>query len=96
MNITLLNTSIVMLTIGIILFVIYITRTITIYYIEKEQEELLANQNNVGLRRKNPIDVIYDYKVSKAYKKMFQEPSIWMGYSDFDPSDSTDKIYVKN
>jgi hypothetical protein len=38
---------------------------------------------------------IYDFKVSKIFEKMFSQPSIWLGYQDFDPADSTDKIYLK-
>ena len=48
---------------------------------------------NTNMRRRHPD--IYDYKVSEAYKKMFSQPSIWIGYQDFDPRDFTDKIYVK-
>ncbi len=95
MNSILYNISLILLGVGIILTTVYITRTFTINNLLTEQQKLNYEDQD-GLRRKNPIDVIYDYKVSKAYKKMFLEPSIWMGYSDFDQSDSTDKIYVKN
>lgn len=39
---------------------------------------------------------IYDYKVSIVFKKMFEQPSIWLGYQDFDPDYQAEKLYVKN
>lgn len=92
MNHILHNISLVILALGIILITIYITKASTNGYIS--YDKYLLNKQS-GLRKIHPEENIYDYKVSKAYKKMFSQPSVWMGYQDFDPEEKTDKIYVK-
>jgi hypothetical protein len=91
MNHILYNISLIILFAGIIMMTIYITKASGINYMTNEQK-LLMKQN---LRRKEPVQNIYDYRVSKAYEKMFSQPSIWLEYQDFDPEYQTEKLYVK-
>jgi hypothetical protein len=92
MNHILHNISLVILATGIILMTIYITKASNNGYMSYEKS--LINLQS-GLRRRETPDNIYDYRVSKAYKKMFSQPSVWAGYQDFDPEEKTDKIFVK-
>jgi hypothetical protein len=92
MNHILHNISLVILATGIILITIYITKASSNGYVSYDKHLL---NKKAGLRRIKPEETIYDYKVSKAYKKMFSQPSVWMGYQDYDPEEQTDKIYVK-
>lgn len=92
MNHIIHNISLIILFAGIIMMTIYITKASGFNYMTNEQK-LLMKQN---LRRKEPVQNIYDYRVSKAYEKMFSQPSIWLGYQDFDPEYETEKMYVKN
>jgi hypothetical protein len=71
---------------------VYITKASSFNYMTNEQVNLMRQ----NLRRKEPIQNIYDYRVSKAYDKMFSQPSIWLGYQDFDPEHQTEKLYVKS
>jgi hypothetical protein len=87
MNHILYNISLVILVVGIILMTVYITKASNNSYLTSNKQEIL---NQV-----KPYDTIYDYKVKKEYQKMFSQPSIWMGYQDFDPKEKSDKIYVK-
>jgi hypothetical protein len=41
-------------------------------------------------------ETIYDYKISKEYEKMFSQPSIWLGYQDFDPNNQPEKLIINN
>ena len=92
MNHILHNISLIILAIGIILLTVYITKASSNGYVSYEKH--LLNKHS-GLKRIQPEQNIYDYRVSKEYKKMFSQPSIWMGYQDYDPDEKTDKIYVK-
>jgi hypothetical protein len=91
MNLLIYNISLLILFSGIIMMTVYITRATTNNFMTSEQK-LLMNQN---LRRKEPVANIYDYRVSEAYEKMFSQPSIWLGYQDFDPEYQTEKIFIK-
>lgn len=91
MNHILHNISLIILAGGIIMLTVYITKASSFNFMTNEQV-LLMRQN---LRRKEPVQEIYDYRVSKAYEKMFSQPSIWLGYQDFDPEDKTEKLYIK-
>ena len=91
MNHILHNISLIILALGIILMTVYITRASTNSFLTMK-EQLLNKQ--AGLRRNYEPENIYDYKVSKAYRRMFKEPSIWMGYQEFDPDDKTEKLYI--
>ena len=71
---------------------VYITKATTNNFMTYEQQLI---DKKAGLRRKEPVQSIYDYMVSKVYRKMFSQPSIWQGYQDFDPDEQTEKIYVK-
>jgi len=71
---------------------VYITKASSFNFMTNE-EVLLMRQN---LRRREPVKEIYDYRVSKEYEKMFSQPSIGLGYQDFDPNEKTEKLYVKS
>lgn len=92
MNHILHNISLIILFLGIIVMTVYITKASSNGFLTFEQQ-LIEKQNR--LRRRNPIS-IYDYRVSKEYKKMFSQPSIWLGYQDFDEEDTAQKLYLKN
>ena len=92
MNHILYNISLVILATGIILITIYITKASNNGYLTYDKQIL---NKQLGLREIKSNKTIYDYKVNKEYKKMFSQPSVWMGYQDFDPMEKTDKIYVK-
>jgi len=91
MNYILYNISLIILFIGIIMMTVYITKASNFNYMTNKQK-LLIRQN---LRRKEPVQNIYDYRVSKEYEKMFTQPSIWLGYQDFDPEHQTEKLCIK-
>jgi hypothetical protein len=91
MNHILYNISLVILVIGIILMTVYITKASNNGYLTYDKQIL----NNRAKSIEKPYDTIYDYKVNKEYQKMFSQPSIWMGYQDFDPQEKSQKIYVK-
>lgn len=82
MNNILYNISLLILFIGSIMITIYITKASYINCIMANEQELPQN--------------IYDYRVSKVYNKMFSQPSIWLGYQEFDPEYKTEKLYIKN
>lgn len=39
---------------------------------------------------------IYNYKVSKYFKQMFDQPTIWLGYQDFDGDPKYNKVFINN
>ena len=69
---------------GIIILTIYFTRA---YATDNFKTEEQVEQINTD---------IYDYKVSKEYKNMFQQPSLISGYQDFDAKDISWKVFVSN
>jgi len=91
MNHILYNISLVILVIGIILMTVYITKASNNNYLTYHKQLL----NNRGKTKNKQYQSIYDYKVNKEYQKMFSQPSIWMGYQDFDAKDKPQKIFVK-
>ncbi len=91
MNHIVYNISLIIIFAGIIMMTVYITKASGFNYMTGE-EKLLMKQN---LRRKEPVQDIYEYRVSKAYEKMFSQPSIWLGYQDFDPEYQPKKLYIK-
>ena len=44
----------------------------------------------------NEIEDIYNYKVSKYFKQMFDQPTIWLGYQDFDGDPKYNKVFINN
>jgi hypothetical protein len=72
-----------------ILFIIIGTIFITIYFTKSWDQNKITYQKRI-----HPIS-IYDYRVSKEYRKMFSQPSIWLGYQDFDPEEPSQKLYLK-
>jgi len=91
MNHILYNISLIILVIGIILMTVYITKASNNGYLTYHKQLL----NNRGKTINKQYQSIYDYKVNKEYQKMFSQPSIWMGYQDFDAKDKSQKIFVK-
>jgi hypothetical protein len=91
MNHILYNISLVILVIGIILMTVYITKATNNGYLTYHKQILNKRAKIIG----KPHQSIYDYKVNKEYQKMFSQPSIWMGYQDFDAKEKSQKIYVK-
>ena len=71
---------------------VYITKASNNSYLTYDKQIL---NKQAGLKKTRSDNSIYDYKVNKEYQKMFSQPSIWMGYQDFDPKERMDKIYVK-
>lgn len=92
MNHILYNIALIILFVGIIMMTVYITKASSFNYMTSDKVKLMRD----NLRRREPVQEIYDYRVSKEYEKMFSQPSIWLGYQDFDPEYKTDKLYIKN
>ena len=82
MNHILYNFAIIILGFGIILMTIYITKASNNNFMT--QDQLLLNKQAGIRRRSNDID-IYGYRISKEYNKMFSQPSVLLGYQDFNP-----------
>jgi len=91
MNHILYNISLLILIVGIILITVYITKASKNGYLTYNQRILNKKLKLID----KPYQSIYDYKVNKEYQKMFSQPSIWMGYQDFDAKDKPQKIFVK-
>lgn len=96
MNHILHNISLIILGLGIILLTVYITKASSNGF--KTTDVILMEQQELERRRRGikPDESIYDTRPSKVYKKMFSEPSVWVGYSEFDENDIKEKIYVKS
>jgi hypothetical protein len=92
MNHILYNISILILGFGIILMTVYITKATT-------KNNQIINLNGLSNRRHQSgiteTGEIYDSRPSKTYSKMFSQPSLWLGYQEFDANENTEKIYVK-
>jgi hypothetical protein len=71
---------------------VYITKASNNSYLTYDKQII---NNQAKLNKVKPYNTIYDYKVNKEYQKMFSQPSIWMGYQDYDPKEKSQKIYVQ-
>jgi hypothetical protein len=91
MNHIIHNISVIILTIGIIMMVVYVTKATNNNFLTSEQ--MLMRRN--AMKPTESDGTVYDYKVSKAYKKMFSEPSVLLGYQTLDPENMPQKLYVK-
>ena len=91
MNHIIHNISVIILTIGIIMMVVYVTKASNNNFLTSEQELMRRN----AMKSTESDGTVYDYKVSKAYKKMFSEPSVLFGYQTLDPDNMPQKLYVK-
>jgi hypothetical protein len=91
MNHIIYNISIIILTVGIIMMVVYVTKASNNNFLTTEQ---MLMQRRAGQSTASE-ETVYDYKVSKAYKKMFSEPSVLFGYQTLDPENMPQKLYVK-
>jgi len=86
MNSILYNISILLLSTGIIMITIYITKVNNNGYVKYKQN---------GLRIKNNDENdIYNEKSSDVFKKMFAESSILQDYQTFNINDKTNKLYM--
>lgn len=96
MNHILYNISLIILSLGIILLTVYITKASSNGF--KTSDTILMEQQELERQRRglSSEESIYDYRPSKMYKKMFSNPSVWLGYSDFDENEIKNKIYVKS
>lgn len=92
MNHILHNISIILLAIGIIMITIYITKVTSNNYITNDQDQLINESNKQQLFIP---DNVYDYRVSKEYKKMFNESESWLGYQSFDENEPVQKLFIK-
>ena len=69
MNHIIHNISVIILTIGIIMMVVYVTKASNNNFLTSEQELMRRR----AMKPTESDGTVYDYKVSKAYKKMFSE-----------------------
>jgi len=95
MNNIIYNISLILLSLGFILMVIYITIILT-----KNTRSCIYNNNNNNNNNKSSIstissNIIYDDRPSLTYVKMFNQPSIGLGYQDFDANDNITSFYTK-
>jgi hypothetical protein len=44
----------------------------------------------------NNLNDIYNYKYSDIFKNMFTQPTIWLGYQDFDGDTKIQKLFINN
>lgn len=73
------------------MMVVYVTKASNNNFLTSEQELMRRN----AMKSTESDGTVYDYKVSKAYKKMFSEPSVLFGYQTLDPDNMPQKLYVK-
>jgi len=78
------NISLIILSLGFILMIIYITMIVT-------NKKCKPCTNNIN----NSLNQIYDDRPSITYKKMFQNPEVGFGYQDFDEMDNSITISSK-
>jgi hypothetical protein len=94
MNHILHNISIIILSLGIILITVYITKASSNGF-KTTDIILMDHHEKERMRRRNiPNESIYDYRPSKVYNKMFTDHSVWHGYSDFDENEVKKKMYI--
>jgi hypothetical protein len=74
------------------LFLLIYLFVLLYYFHFKKKSELF----NDLIDSKEDIEDVYNYKTSKHFKKMFEQPTIWLGYQDFDGSENYNKVYVNN
>ncbi len=91
------NIGLIILSLGFILMIIYITMILT----KKSVKCPLNNNNNNDKYNNNKsinLNQIYDDRPSITYKKMFQNPEVGFGYQDFDELDNstTTSFYTKS
>ena len=83
--------SLIILSIGFILIIVYFTMNITKQKI-----------NNQGCPQCQPcstnLNQVYDDRPSITYKKMFENSEVGFGYQDFDVNDNstTTSFYIKS
>ncbi len=96
MNNIVYNISLIILSIGFIMMIIYITMTIT------KKSVTCSSYNNISSPLSCPpcdnLTNIFDDRPSITYKKMFENPEVGFGYQDFYVNDNseTTSFYVKS
>jgi len=91
MNHVIHNIAVIILSVGIVMMIVYITKA--------SSNNFLTTEQILMLQKKEPENIeesIYDYRVSKEYKKMFSEPSVLFGYQTLDENAVPEKLYVKD
>jgi len=92
MNEIVFNISLVILSIGFILMIIYITTL----FIKRKCPPCSINNSKNGYNSNNDLynqlNQIYDDRPSITYKKMFENPEIGFGKSDFEVNDYSEII----
>ena len=83
MNHILHNISMILLFFGIILMTVYFTKA------SNNGFETTEKKNLQNVRRRETYQSIYDYRVTDDYEKMFIQPSMWLGYQDYDPKETS-------
>ena len=90
------NISLIILSLGFISLIIYITILLT-NKSNKVCPPCTVNNipNNIP---NNTFDQIYDNRPSITYKKMFENPEVGFGKGDFDANDNTEttSFYIKS
>ena len=96
MNEIIFNISLVILSLGFILMIIYFTTLFT----NKSSPSCPINKcsDNNNNNNNNILEQIYDDRPSITYKKMFKDPSVGFGKGDFDVNDNseTTSFYIKS
>lgn len=93
MNTIIYNIALIILSLGFILMVIYITMILTKKSTSKLNTTTCINNNKLDTN-----NLIYDDRPSITYVKMFNQPSVGFGYKDFDVNDNsnTTSFYTKS
>ena len=87
-----INIGIIFIIISIILFINHYTTIKGIEICKKNVKEYKKeikkiyddnnNKNNNNNKKKDPIPIIYSDRPTDTFKKMFLEPTIWLGYQN--------------
>ena len=83
--------SLIILSIGFILIIVYFTMNMTKQKINNQECQPCKSCNT-------NLNLIYDDRPSITYKKMFENSEVGFGYQDFDVNDNsnTTSFYVKS
>lgn len=98
MNDIVYNISLIILSLGFIMMMIYITIIITKKSFTCPNLSAKSNLNSNLNSLSTDINQIYDDRPSITYKKMFENPEVGFGYQDFDVNDNstTTSFYIKS
>jgi hypothetical protein len=93
MNNILYNISLIILSLGIILITVYVTKATSTNYLTY-YNQLLANQENKSYKPYNPYLNVYNDRPTQTYKNMFLQSEPWLGYETYDPNQSSTKLFI--